>query len=478
MASWPVYVAVMLFGMSTWISIVGVWVEMPLLVNQLPESWRLPSYLVIIIQCANFGPAMYAIYDKIRPRTPSSNGHNSVIDVEIVVSFAVLLTAAVSVLLLSFLWPIQADIGGVQHSIALLTLVAAAALASCTSSVVYLPYMARLPSVYISAFYFGQGLCGLVPGIAGLVQGASSAPECLNITDSDHVDFALNGTYRPESSYSNSSILVRYKPPRFGVSAFFGFLFAMVCVSAASFACLNFIPRCREAASTTSQVVRNARSEEKVNDPGDEATSNDNKDGPSNAAEETSPLNVAQATETDSSDARGGGVVTVVEHEIRTVKRHRFVIMLTTVGVTSALWNGVLPATQSYTCLPYGNLVYKLSICLSWVCSPLATIPNMISPTSSLPLISCSTLAAVALSAFHLVLAAQSPHPVLQGQVIGQVLVVCIKFFCLCIVTSLSVLSMWSSLGSVHFTLAFNGSDCDDTISFSGIFFLRLVFDI
>ena len=48
--SLPVYVTVMLFGMSAWIDITGIFVELPLMVNQLPEGWNLPSYLGLIIQ--------------------------------------------------------------------------------------------------------------------------------------------------------------------------------------------------------------------------------------------------------------------------------------------------------------------------------------------------------------------------------------------------------------------------------------------
>ena len=40
-----------LFGISSWISINGLWVELPMLVGSgLPEGWALPSYLSIIVQ--------------------------------------------------------------------------------------------------------------------------------------------------------------------------------------------------------------------------------------------------------------------------------------------------------------------------------------------------------------------------------------------------------------------------------------------
>ena len=49
------------FGTASWISINGLWVELPLLVNELPESWSLASYLSIIVQIANVGPLLYSL---------------------------------------------------------------------------------------------------------------------------------------------------------------------------------------------------------------------------------------------------------------------------------------------------------------------------------------------------------------------------------------------------------------------------------
>ena len=243
MISAPVYISVMLFAMSTWIAIVGVWVEMPLLVNALPESWNLPSYLVIIIQCANLGPASYAIWDKMRQRNQHSRDEHrqrSCIDVEVAFSLVIILTAILSMTLLSFFWNHTVVIASVHRSVALLTLVCFASLACCTSSVVFLPYMARFPSVYISAYYFGQGLCGLVPGVLGLAQIAGQEPQCLNKTDS-------NDSVTLSTADATPSYIVYYSSPRFSVSAFFALIAVLLCVSAVAFCCLNFVYKCRSA---------------------------------------------------------------------------------------------------------------------------------------------------------------------------------------------------------------------------------------
>lgn len=42
-----------LFGVGAWVAVNGLWVELPLLVTDLPEGWNLPSYLSVIIQVSH-----------------------------------------------------------------------------------------------------------------------------------------------------------------------------------------------------------------------------------------------------------------------------------------------------------------------------------------------------------------------------------------------------------------------------------------
>jgi len=54
-------VLAILFGISSWVEVNGLWVQTPILVNQLPEQWNLASYIVVITQLANIGPITYSI---------------------------------------------------------------------------------------------------------------------------------------------------------------------------------------------------------------------------------------------------------------------------------------------------------------------------------------------------------------------------------------------------------------------------------
>jgi len=412
MVSAPVYIAVMLFAMSTWISVVGIWVEMPLLVHALPESWKLPSYLVIIIQCANIGPASYAIWVKMRQRKQQAGNENEIqqqqkqqrhsyIDAEVAVSLIIILTAIVSMLMLSLFWDHTLVVASVNRSVALLTLVCVASLSCCTSSVVFLPYMARFPSVYISAYYFGQGLCGLVPGLLGLAQVADQEAQCQNETTINNTLTNITFDITEVSTVYSSS-------PRFSVSAFFALITVLLCVSAAAFCCLSFVKRCRSEMAAVSSA-----SDQKLDNMAE-----------TSATSEAEGVLEGRPANPDSDIVQSDSAVPVIETTVILLQRRRYISLYVTICIISALWNGILPATQTYTCLPYGHIVYRLAVCLSWVVSPLATLPNMLAPTSSLSLITGLGMLASMIAALHLLLAAQSPYPVLQGRVFGQIMVV------------------------------------------------------
>ena len=56
------------------------------------------------------------------------------------------------------------------------------ALVDCTSSVTFLPFMSRLPTYYLTTFFVGEGLSGLLPALVALAQG-SGLTTCVNVTE-------------------------------------------------------------------------------------------------------------------------------------------------------------------------------------------------------------------------------------------------------------------------------------------------------
>ena len=208
-----------LFGISSWISINGLWVELPLLVQELPEGWALPSYLSIIVQVANIGPITYSLL--------RSCGSSPLSPHMVIVPLLVLGCAASFALALTWDW--VATLSS-PHSVGLFISVFFLSLVDCTSSVLFLPYMGLFRSLYLNSYLIGEGMSGFVPSIAALAQGVSGNPVCTNMT----LD---NGTVVEEAVVGE---------PRFSTSHFFTFLLAMMVISLVAFLLLHYLPTARK----------------------------------------------------------------------------------------------------------------------------------------------------------------------------------------------------------------------------------------
>ena len=166
------HLLVCVFGMGSWVAINGLWVELPLLVTELPEGWDLPSYLTVVIQLANIGPLLVTLLHRFQPGRLS----------EVPVIFLILCVGTAACILLAFLWNVTSWIQGGQHSIAYIVLTFFLALVDCTSSVTFLPFMSQLPTYYLTTFFIGEGLSGLLPALVALAQG-SGITTCVNATE-------------------------------------------------------------------------------------------------------------------------------------------------------------------------------------------------------------------------------------------------------------------------------------------------------
>ena len=380
----PVYCLIALFATSSWVDIVGLWVELPLIINYLPERWKLPSYMALVIQLSNIAPALYSIISKCRAlRRPSEkNTHpNAHQKKDVVMSFCIISIEALSIFLLTFFWKETLNIAGSERSVALLALLAFCSLCSCLSSLVYLPYMARFPSVYLSAYYIGQGLSGLLPGMLGLTQGLGGEVKCVNKTQ------IVNSTCL--GNCSSEITLVPVQPdPRFSVEVFFMLLVVILIISGIAFYLLNFTSLKSFQSKEEEQRNIYAVKEEKLFEKG---------------ADEMLPSR---------------------KSVMKRQERGMIIFHLVLVFLLNACTNGILPSTQSYTCLSYGNTVYTLAIRLSSIVGSLSSLSTMFLPKPNGKILGVLTSSGLGVVAFHLVLALQSPHPILQHHPMGPVLVV------------------------------------------------------
>ncbi|XP_041375067.1 solute carrier family 52, riboflavin transporter, member 3-B-like [Gigantopelta aegis] len=416
-----VYILVILMGLSAWIDINGLWSELPILVNRLPEKWSLPSYMVVIIQMANIGPLAFSVakFAKIK--------HVK----EVPVIYIIIITGFASTLLLAFFWNRTTYIRGVEHSTALFVLNFLLAFVDCTSSVVFLPFMAAFNPKYITALYIGEGFSGLLPSVVALGQGVSNV-HCVNGTQFSNV--TRNGSVINVTEYV---VYPMYQKPTFTIEVFFFFLSGMMVVSGLAFTALNFIPVCKREQTCMGQQYEPAV----FNSEDSELACGKYKcyesDSPSleqqvQFHEDSTDLKMGFDNALDSSDSptRRTKLKIVISSELntdynqcnQTVATYVWLLLLTM--WINGLTNGVLPSIQSYSVLPYGNSAYHLAVNLANIANPLACFVTFFFQIQSVVAITGLVAVGSVVGAFCIFLATSSPDPVLAGEDWGSAMVV------------------------------------------------------
>ncbi|CAG6021810.1 unnamed protein product [Menidia menidia] len=374
-----VHVLACAFGLGSWVAVNGLWVELPLIVNTLPEGWELPSYLTVIIQLANLGPLLVTLMHKLCPGRLS----------ERVVICSILSIGVLSCVLLAFFWDRTTVIAGASHSTAFFIITFFLSLVDCTSSVTFLPFMMQLPAKYITTYFIGEGLSGFIPGVVALAQGVGIA-KCVNSSQT-------SGNHTDEQTWS---LQTEYLPSNFSTEVFFFFLAAMMCISLGAFVALNRLPRTFEL--STENLV------------------------PDTAASVASGLDNPGAEAGGGSEGRPGGDPAKSKPQLanpeHSVYQLGFIYLL--VVWVNASTNGVLPSVQTYSCMPYGNLAYHLSAALASVANPVACTIAMFFQNRSPVFLGVLTMLGTGFGGYNMAMAAMSPCPLLQGTAAGEAIIV------------------------------------------------------
>ncbi|NXE58249.1 S52A3 protein, partial [Casuarius casuarius] len=370
------------FGVGSWVAINGLWVELPLLVTVLPEQWDLPSYLTVIIQMANVGPLFVTLLHRFRPGLLK----------EVAVIYVILSMGVLACLLLAFLWTYTSPIAGVPHSTAFLVLTFFLSLVDCTSSVTFLPFMMQLQPQYLTTFFIGEGLSGLIPALIALGQG-SGISSCVNVTR------VVNSTSGNETTFQMET---SYLPARFSTLVFFLVMTVMMVACLVAFFFLSRQPKVWELSQQQlfpSSITLNSFDQV----PEDGAGSGGRGGHPC-------PKDTGEP---------GQALPEKVSYSLA-----KLVFIYLLVAWVSTLTNGVLPSVQSYSCLPYGSTAYHLSATLSSMANPLACIVAMFLPGRSLVLLGTLTVLGTGFGAYNMAIAVMSPCPVLQDSEWGDAVIV------------------------------------------------------
>ena len=320
----PVFILVIMFAMSSWIDIFGIFVELPIFVNKLPEGWALPSQMGMASFAANIAPVLFLIAVKLSPRKIKEWPFIAII-------IGVGCTMCLS---LVFLWDKTAHVAGTKRSIGLLGTVCVLSVVDTTSSVVYIPYMAKFKTQYLTAYFIGEAMGSFIPGLLGLAQGVENEPVCLNST------FVLfNET---DDNITGWKIKEVYATPLFSVEVFLMGLFGILVLSGISFLCLELTPFCRKEYS---KINRGSNNETVV---------------------KGNKVMMPLRAEDGSNDETF--LPTLSNNEIKissqTISSRKCIYVLILCGSLSIFNYGILPSTATYSVIPYG-IFYFYYLCLS-----------------------------------------------------------------------------------------------------------------
>ena len=388
----PVMILVVIFGTGSWVAINGMWVELPLLVALgIPEGYNLASYLVIIIQLANWW-------------APKG------IKIEVHAICVVMVIGVTSLLLLVFFWDETTvwEIDNSIHSTALLCLAFFLSIVDCTSSVAFTPFMARFKHMYLTWYFVGEGFSALLPSLVALGQGVGGDICVANFTYQEQYEID-NETY----VFNCTSWIQKPKPANFPPEDFFWFLFCMMVGSAVAFVLLNVLPLAKREYIRTESV-------ESIK------SSSSGSSSESHGMLERSKSHTGNHGSVEDPDE--GKVVN--SQEIVVVPNQtglsvlQFAYLYIVLGFVNALSNGVLASIRSYSAGACGLNTYLLAATLANVANPLACFLVMAAPSMSLPLVGVMTFLGTAAGAYCLTTAAMSPTPPLQFEMIGSVLIV------------------------------------------------------
>ncbi len=163
------------YGIGTWLPVNAVYSQMPIFVQIAPEGWSLPSYFSLSVQIANVAPFLYYLTHKKLEKAQSS----------LICLFLVI--GSISMFALALTYHVTSVIFNARHSVCFFLFSFLLAMVGCTSSVLFLPFMNKLPELYLIPYFIGEGLSGLIPSAIALLQGVGKEAACVNVTRAEGV---------------------------------------------------------------------------------------------------------------------------------------------------------------------------------------------------------------------------------------------------------------------------------------------------
>lgn len=113
----------------------------------------------------------------------------------------------------------------------------------------------------------------------------------------------------------------------------------------------------------------------------------------------------------------------ITEEEDGYKSKEKYLLLLALQGYLCFISNGAFPSIQTYSCLPFGNVVYHLAVTLNAMANPVMAFAAFFFPCKNLRVLLLLSVLGTVFSSFILATALASPS-MLWGQYAGGALVV------------------------------------------------------
>eukprot|EP01083_Nonionella_stella_P163267 536790_1 len=139
-------------GTSSWITINGLYNELSLMVDHIPESWAIGTYVSFIIQLANISVLFYSCIPT----------HYKTSKFIVYTTYLILFISFLCMLIMAATWNSTVTILGKPHSIYLYLATFGTAMSDCMTSMVFWVFVSWFPTQYIPILSAGESASGIV----------------------------------------------------------------------------------------------------------------------------------------------------------------------------------------------------------------------------------------------------------------------------------------------------------------------------
>ncbi|KAL0482512.1 hypothetical protein AKO1_014404 [Acrasis kona] len=174
-STWLVYISIILFGLSSWIVVNGVYSQLPLFVKKLPEKWAIASQMSVALQLSNVFPIIHLVI------TTAFISSANRIHFDTVSIYIICVVGIISTIFLGLFWDRTVYTNNSEHSLWFLFFVFLSGAVDCTTSVVYFAFISNYRYLFSSALTIGEGLTGGVVGVLSLIQQPGSNKPLFNV---------------------------------------------------------------------------------------------------------------------------------------------------------------------------------------------------------------------------------------------------------------------------------------------------------